>query len=132
MLNMDEFHFISYKKKAQLKIKANIGPYIVNTRATTKEVEAILSQMIFKPSFSWSYDPLGIISKLRLEQKSASYAHTIRPKIEQYANQEKWTEGTLQEFEERLISQSSMKNLIPKEKEGKREREANFPTDFET
>lgn len=44
MLNMDELHFVSYKKKAQFKLKANIGPYIFNTRAATKEVEAILSQ----------------------------------------------------------------------------------------
>lgn len=81
-------HFISYKKKAQFKLKTHIEPYIINTRAATKEIDAILSQMKFKLKFSWYYDPRGIISKLRLEQKSTSYAHTSRLEIEQYFNQE--------------------------------------------
>jgi len=72
MLNMDEVHFVSYKKKTQFKLKAHIGPYIINTRSATKEIDAILSQMKFKLIFSWSYDPQGIISKLRLEHKSTS------------------------------------------------------------
>lgn len=32
MLNMDELHFVSNKRKAQFKLKENIGPCIVNTR----------------------------------------------------------------------------------------------------
>jgi len=44
--------------------------------------------MKFKLSFTWSYDPLGIISKLRVEQRTTPYVHTPRPEIEQYANQE--------------------------------------------
>jgi len=95
MLNMDEVHFVSYKKKAQFKLKTHIGPYIINTIAAAKEIDTILSQMKFKLSFSWSYYPQGIISKIILEQKSISYAHTSRPKIEQYANQQEWIEGTL-------------------------------------
>lgn len=86
MLNMDELHFVYYKNEAQFNMKAHIGPSIIKTRAEVKEVEAILSQIKFKLSFSWSYDTLGIISKLILEQKSTSYAHTPRPKIEQYSN----------------------------------------------
>ena len=43
MLNMDELHFVSYNKKAQFKLKAHIRPYIINTRAVAKEVDAILS-----------------------------------------------------------------------------------------
>lgn len=67
MLNMDEMHFVSYNKKEQVKLKAHIGLYIINTKAGTKEVDDILSQMKFKLSFFWSYDPLGIIYKLKLE-----------------------------------------------------------------
>lgn len=65
MLNVDELLFVAYKKKAQFKLKSHIGPKIINTRATSREVEAILSVMKLKISFSWSYDPLDIISKLR-------------------------------------------------------------------
>lgn len=42
MLNMDELHFVSNKKKSQFKLKAQVDPYIVNTKATTKEVETVL------------------------------------------------------------------------------------------
>jgi len=44
MLNMDEFHFVSNKNKVQFKLKENVGKYIVNTRATTKEVAGILNR----------------------------------------------------------------------------------------
>lgn len=77
---MDDQHFLSRKKKSQLKLKEHIGPYIVNTRATTKEADEILKKLNFKLSFTWSYDPLGIISKLRVEKKTTPYAHTPRPK----------------------------------------------------
>ena len=73
MLNMDEIHFVSNKKKSQFKIKAQVGPYIVNTRAAAKEVEAILKKMKFKTSFTWSYDHLGVISMLRVEKKRTPY-----------------------------------------------------------
>jgi len=35
-LNMDELYFVLNKKKPQFKLKAHVGPYIVNTRATKK------------------------------------------------------------------------------------------------
>ena len=48
---------------SEIKLKAHVGPYIVNTRAAVKEVEETLKQMKLKPRLTWSYDPLGIISK---------------------------------------------------------------------
>jgi len=57
----------------------------------------IHKEMKFSLSFTWSYDPCGIISKLRVENKSSPYIHTSRPEIEQYANQLEWTENSLQE-----------------------------------
>ena len=53
--------------------------------------------MKFKLSFTWSYDPWGIISKLRVENKTNPYVHTSRLEIEKYVNQSKWVENTLQE-----------------------------------
>lgn len=87
---MDYLHFVSRKNKAQFKLKAHIGPFIVNTRASVKEEDNLLKQMKFRLIFTWSYDPLGIISKLRVEQKTTPYAHTTRPEIKQYAKQEEW------------------------------------------
>lgn len=40
-MNMDEIHFISKNKKAQFKLKAQSGPFIVNIRTNNKEVENI-------------------------------------------------------------------------------------------
>jgi len=37
-MRMDEIHFVSRKHKAQFKLKAQVGPFIVNTRASGKEV----------------------------------------------------------------------------------------------
>lgn len=42
MLNMDEIYFVSNKNKSQFKLKAQVGPYIVNTREVAKEVEVVL------------------------------------------------------------------------------------------
>lgn len=66
MLNMDDLHFVSSKKKTQFKLKSHVGPYIVNTRVETKEVDKLLKEMKFKLKFTWYYDPLGIILKMRV------------------------------------------------------------------
>lgn len=82
MLNIDEVIFLSYNKKAKFKIKAHIGPYLINVRVATKEIDAILSQMKFKLSFSCSYDPQGIISDLTLKkQVLPMHTHTPRHEI---------------------------------------------------
>lgn len=51
--------------------------------------------MKFKLSFTWSYDLLGIISKLKVEQKNTPYTHTPRPEIEKYMSQDEWKENIL-------------------------------------
>ena len=95
MINMDQLHFVVAKKKALLKIKTQVGPFICNARATCKEEKYLLRQINFKLSLTWSYDPLGIISKLRVEQKTTPYSHTPRPEIKQFMNQDNWKENTL-------------------------------------
>ena len=129
MLNMDELHFVSSKRKAQFKLKAHVGPYIVNTIAIEREVDEILNHMKFKLSFTRYYDPLRIISTTRVEQNTKPDAHTPRPEIKQYANQEEWTENTLQEAEEKIFSQTSPQTPISKEKEVKRSLESMSPID---
>ena len=84
--------------------------------------------MKFKLSFTWSYDPLGIISKLRVEKKITPYAYIVRPKIEQYENKKEWQENTLQEVEEQIVTQTASQTPIPQEKDTKRSRESLSPT----
>ena len=81
MLNANEVHFVSAKKEYQFRIKTQIGTFICNNRATGEEAHKLLKEMQFGLSFTWSYDPLGTISKLRVENKSTPYIHTHRPEI---------------------------------------------------
>jgi len=67
-------------------LKAHVGHYIVNNIPKIKEVDEIIKKMKFKLSFTWSCDPLGIISRLRVKQKTTPYAHTPRREIDKYAN----------------------------------------------
>jgi hypothetical protein len=61
MINLDEIHFVVAKKKSQFIIKTHIGPFICNNKATGEEANNLLKQMKFPLSFTWSYDPFGII-----------------------------------------------------------------------
>jgi len=82
MIHIANLHFVVAKKKAQFKVKAKVGPIVCNTRLDGKEADLLLKKMNFKFSFTWSYDPFGLISKLRVEQKITPYSHTPRPEIE--------------------------------------------------
>ena len=82
MINMDDLHFVSGKRKSQLKLKENIGSFICNTKSVGAEDDAMLKKMGFQPVFTWSYDPHGIIYTLRIELKTNSYTHTSKAKIE--------------------------------------------------
>lgn len=123
---MDQLHFLAAKKKAQFKIKTQVGPIICNARSAGKEAQTLLKHMNFKLSFTWSYDPLGVISKLRVEQKATPYAHTPRPGIEQYMNQDEWQENTLQEAEEKVIS-STTSHSYTRGKAGQKAKGQCFP-----
>jgi len=100
-----------------------VGPFICNARSIGEEADKILKEMKFSLSFRWSYDTCGIISKLRVENKTTPYIHTPRPQIEKYVNQSKWAENTLREAEEQLFSTSSLHAPTPQDKINKRQRE---------
>ena len=72
--------------------------------------------MGFNHSVTWSYDPVGIISKKRVENRSTPYVHTHKPTIEEYANQTEWVTNTLQEDEEHIISTSGIQTPTPLER----------------
>lgn len=96
MINMEQIHFTSAKKKSQFRIKTQVGQFIFNSMEAREEAEKILKTRKFDLSFTWSYDPLGIISKLRVDTKYTLYFHTTRLEIEQYKNKIEWLPNTLQ------------------------------------
>ena len=65
IINSNEVNFVKAKKKAQLKIKDQLGPFICNGREARKEVDLILQRLNLKQSFIWRYDPLDFIYKRR-------------------------------------------------------------------
>jgi hypothetical protein len=60
-MNSDDIHFVSLKKKQQLRIKGQIGSFICNSRGAREEADRMLKEMKFFTSFTWHYDPCGII-----------------------------------------------------------------------
>lgn len=108
MINIDEVHFVVAKKKSQFRIKSQIGPFICKNRAVGDEANKRLKEMKFTHIFTWSYEPWGIISKKMAENKSTTFIHTQRPKIEKYKNRIEWMPDTLEEVEEQVISSSSI------------------------
>jgi hypothetical protein len=99
MINSDDIHFVSLKKKQKLRIKGKIGPFICNSRAVREEAKKLLKEMKFSTNFTWHYDPCGIIAEMRVKNKSSPYAHTIKPEIEKFVNQTEWEVNTLEDIE---------------------------------
>ena len=96
-IQVDLIHFCDAKKKAQLKIINQLGPFIFNKREAWKEADNILGhQLKLKNSFYWApYDPNHFISYRKVKNKLLAYVHRTIPEIQQYANQQEWLEGTL-------------------------------------
>ena len=86
MINSDDIHFVSLKKKQQLRIKGQIGSFICNSQGVGEEVDRLLKEMKFFVSFTWHYDPCGIISEMRIKNKNIPYVHISRPKVENFSN----------------------------------------------
>ena len=120
---MDEVHFVSSKKKSQFKLKAKVGTFICNTRFAGREADKILKSMNLQPKFTWSYDPFGIISVLRVQLKATPYNHTPRPELENFMNQEKSSKGTLLEADEQVITTPQVNTPVTQSIQHKRARE---------
>jgi hypothetical protein len=119
IINSDDIHFVSLKKKQQLRIKGQIGSFICNNRGAGEEADRMLREMKFSMSFPWHYDPCGIISEMRVKNKNIPYVHESRPEVEKFANQTAWEPNTLIEVEQQdppaTVSQTTMPQ-VPKEK----------------
>ena len=113
-IHADLTHFCNAKKKAQLKIRNQLGPFVFNKREAWEEADKILGEQLkLKQSFYWApYDPNHFISLRRIKYRLAAYEHCTIPQIEQFANQQEWVKGTLvEEFTEEEITEKSIKNL---------------------
>jgi hypothetical protein len=128
MVNSDDIHFVAAKKKQQLRIKTQIGPFICNNRSTGEEADNLLKQMRFTQSSTWAYDPFGVISELRVKQRSTPYAHTQKPEVEKYMNQTEWQENTLLETEEQPAPVIASHTNTPQKKAEKRSRKEVSPS----
>ena len=97
--NADVLHFSGKGKKAQLKVRNQLGHFICNKREEGwQEADRILEGLGLQTSFLWKpYDPNHFISLRRVRYRLASYDHVRLPHIEKYANQLEWKEGTLEE-----------------------------------
>jgi hypothetical protein len=109
VIKSDDIHFVSLKKKQQLRIKGKIGYFISNSRGAMEEEYILLKEMNFFVCFIWHYDPCGIISEMRIKNKNVPYVHTPKPEIEKFANQTEWEMNTLVKIEQKdpfvIISQ---------------------------
>jgi hypothetical protein len=129
IMNSDDIHFVSLKKKQQLRIKGQIGPFICNSRGAGDEADRLLREMKLMSSFPWHYDPHGIISDMRIKNKNAPYVHEPRPEIEKFANQVEWEPDTLEDvepavrIEEQVPSTSAPPAATPQNVKEKRPRQ---------
>jgi hypothetical protein len=100
MINSDDIHFVSLKKKQQLIIKEKIGSFICNSRGVGEEADRLLKEMKYEVSFLWHYDPCRIISEMRVKNKNVPYVHIPKLEIERFVNQTEWEPNTLEEIEQ--------------------------------
>jgi hypothetical protein len=123
MINSDDIHFVSLKKKQQLRIKGQIGSFICNSRGTGEEADRLLKEMKFFVSFTWHYDPCGIISEMRIKNKNIPYVHISRPEVEKFANQTEWEPNTLVETEQQDLPVTVSQTTTPQAPKEKRPRQ---------
>jgi hypothetical protein len=86
MIKSDDIHFVSLKKKQQLRIKGQIGSFICNNRGVGEEANMLLKEMKFFVSFTWHYDLCRIILEMRIKKKNIPYVHEPRLAVEKFTN----------------------------------------------
>jgi hypothetical protein len=124
IMNLDDIHFVSLKRKQQLRIKGQIGSFICNSRGAGEEADRMLKEMKFFMSFPWHYDPCGIISEMRVKNKNIPYVHESKPEIETFANQTVWVPDTLIKVEQQVPPTTvppTTTPQVPKEKRSQQE-----------
>lgn len=114
MINADLVHFCNAKKKAQLRIKNQLGPFVCNTRDVWKEAEFFLEDHLrLRKNFRWvPYDSNSFRCDRRMKNKLSPYIHHRIPDIEKFANLDEWIERTLVENDSEQVNfDNAMRNL---------------------
>jgi hypothetical protein len=83
--------------------------------------------MKFFVSFTWHYDPCGIISEMRVKNKNIPYVQKSRPKVEKIANQTGWEPNTLVETEQQDLPVTVSQTTTPQSPKEKRPRQDMSP-----
>lgn len=118
LIQSDLTHFHSAKKKAHLKFKHELGPFIMNKKEGWEEADLILKDKYkLSYSFRWvHYDPQGFITARRNKYRLIGIKHCQYSHIEKYANLQEWQMDTLVENlteEERMLkSRRELENTI--------------------
>jgi len=113
--NADVKNFSGKGKKAQLKVKNQLGHFVLNKREEGwQEADRMLESLGLKTSFLWKpYDPNHFVTLRRVKYRLSSYDHVRLPHIEQYANQSKWKRGTLEEpITQEELNERPRRNLL--------------------
>ena len=116
LIQSDLTDFHSSKKKAHLKFKHQLGPFIMNKKEGWEDADLILEDKYkLSYSFRWvPYDPQGFITARRTKYRLLGYRHCQYPHIERYANQQEWQQGTL--VEKLTEEETMLKNVKELEK----------------
>jgi hypothetical protein len=115
IINSDDIHFASLKKKQHLIIKGQIEFFIYNSRGVGEEADKLLKEMKFFVSFTWHYDPCGIIFEMRIKNKNIPYVHISRPEVEKFSNQTEWEPNTLVETEQQDLPVTVSQTTTPQD-----------------
>ena len=88
LISADLTHFCSAKKKSQLRIRNQLGPFIINKREAWEDADRILGEELkLKKIFWWApYDPNSFISDKKVKNMLSAYKHSSILEIEQFAN----------------------------------------------
>jgi len=128
IINADEVNFVNANKKANFKIKDQLGPFICNSREAGEEANLILKRMKFQRSL-YGDMTLGIHYQEKKKVKLGPFIQHPILVIEAYANQTEWVEATLVDKDNtRVYVENSQIDLekqldestflqVPKEKE---------------
>lgn len=88
LINVDLTHFCSAKKKAPLRIKNHLGPFVIHKREAWEDADKILGEQLKLKKFFWwvPYDPNRFISDRKVRNMLSVYVHHRIPEIEQFTN----------------------------------------------